>query len=86
MVDTQNKIISIPVCWMLYEVPANMFEVLGQQVDRPSIIVIEAMVEQGLARRVKVITANVDVHDEEESVPEDADEEEAKEDPWWKGD
>lgn len=75
-----NKIIAIPVSWMLYEVPDNIFAVLGAAITTPPILVLEALVEQGGARRVKLISEDIEII-------EDVDEEDKPpgESPWWPG-
>jgi hypothetical protein len=52
---------------MLYECPANVFEVLGASVSTPPPIVLEAMAENGIARRIKVISSSIHEDDEEET-------------------
>lgn len=75
-----NKVISQPICFALYEVPDNIFEIVGSQIDRPSLVVIEAMVEQGLARRIKILSSTI--HEEEDEEVEE-DEAEGQEKPWY---
>jgi hypothetical protein len=77
-----NKVIAIPICWMLYECPANVFEILGASVSTPPPVVLEAMVESGLARRIKVISSSIhDEDDEEETQEEEEGPSDAK--PWF---
>ena len=73
-----TKVISHPVCWALYEVPDNIFEIVGNHIDRPSLIVIEALVEQGLARRIKTLSS--ELHEDEAEKQEGEEEEES---PWY---
>lgn len=81
--EVETKIITHPICWAVYEVPANIFEIIGNQIDRPSLLVVEAMVEQGLARRVKVISSTM--HAEEEEDDEEEETPEPPKGPWYTG-
>jgi hypothetical protein len=77
-----NKVIAIPICWALYECPSNVFEVLGAAVTTPPPIVLEALVSQGSARVVKVISSDIHEHGE---IVEAEDEEQTGETPWFPG-
>lgn len=60
-----NKVVSIPTEWTLFEVPANIFEILGNRISEPSHIVVEALVQAGLARKVRVVHSGIEVHGDE---------------------
>lgn len=78
--DRISKIVAIPTTWVLYELPANAFEVMGGIVQNPPLIVAESLVESGMGRRIKMIEADIQFSD----VPSDDEgEEEEGKGPWY---
>lgn len=77
-----SKFVSIPVVWTVYECSDDVVAILGSAITTPPHIVVELMVAQGQARKIKTITTkqatSVEVDGDED---EDGDDEK-KETPW----
>jgi hypothetical protein len=60
------KIIAIPVSWMVYSLPDNIFEIMGATVQQPPLIVAEALVDSGMGVRLRKIETGIEVEDVDE--------------------
>lgn len=75
-----RKIVAIPITWMVYSLPANVFEIMGASVQSPPLVVAESLVESGQGIRVKKIETGIEIEDS------DTEEKSDESGPWYTND